>query len=94
MYEEQADLLIEADDFQVEGDDPSPKALALVFDEYFGYCSPGFMCLEGSSTPEPEQGSGEGFPCPAGHMCSGEDNDEGAIVPVPCDYGYYQDQEG
>ena len=49
-----------------------------------GPCSQGYYCPAGQSTHSP--GS---FICPEAYYCT-----EGSPAPLPCDSGYYQNQQG
>ena len=78
--------------------DPA-RALSGEFAKYHGFCRPGYICIEGSSTSTPaikdvdiDQDTAlltapyTGGPCPKGHYCDGNAI-RGASVPVPCDFG-------
>ncbi|XP_071497013.1 uncharacterized protein [Diadema antillarum] len=52
-------------------------------------CDPGYVCTGGSTTGAPAQGSGMGYPCPAGHYCP-----SGVTVELGCPIGTYQPDEG
>ncbi|XP_061576515.1 uncharacterized protein si:ch211-286b4.4 [Cololabis saira] len=51
-------------------------------------CRAGYVCLGGSSSPTPSDGS-HGYPCPAGHSCP-----VGSASEVPCEPGTYSPGPG
>ncbi|XP_023817540.1 zonadhesin-like isoform X2 [Oryzias latipes] len=51
-------------------------------------CGAGFVCLGGSSSPTPSDGS-HGYPCPAGYSCP-----IGSTIEVPCEPGTYNPAPG
>jgi hypothetical protein len=85
MIAEQAAQFTEVSHYQ----NPATTLGPVVFTEYFGPCTAGFICLEG--TPANPTGANDvesAFACPMGHYCTGAD-----VVPIPCEYGTYQDSE-
>ena len=54
--------------------------------KYWGKCNSGFICLEGSTDPNPNSVR-DGYECPIGHYCP-----EGAIMERPCPPGYINDK--
>jgi hypothetical protein len=82
--------------------DPARTLGSIEFAKYHGFCRPGYICIEGSSTSTPvikdvdiDQDAAlltapyTGGPCPKGHYCDGNAIRSiiGASVPVPCDFG-------
>ncbi|XP_038155551.1 uncharacterized protein LOC119792815 [Cyprinodon tularosa] len=51
-------------------------------------CHAGYVCLRGSSSPTPSEGS-HGYICPAGHSCP-----VGAVSEMPCEAGTYSPAPG
>jgi hypothetical protein len=76
--------------FVTESQYASPLATLgpAIYATYFGPCTDGYICVEGSSLAIPT--TGMGFDCPPGYFCKGKP-ELGATVPTPCDVGTYQD---
>ena len=56
--------------------------------KYYGLCTGGHICLEGSANSVPA-GLQEGYECPVGHYCP-----DGATVALRCPPGYRNPQLG
>ena len=55
---------------------------------FVGDCDPGYWCIEGSATPDPNDGT-TGKLCPEGKYCP-----SGIQTPTPCPMGTYSNTSG